>query len=121
MASDDPAGPDKSEAGTATADRELRAPGSPPHRPVASPAQETRILELLRNLPDCDGNVRGSASAGADQFAAAEQEHHDSGLLEAADQPGKLLGFVFNAVETEGDRDRIQVDLALRSEVATMF
>src|SRR5208283_1119655 len=83
-------------------------------RTAAPPAQETRILELLRDLLDGETDVGGSTSAGADQLAAAEEEDDHARFGQAADESGELLRFVFHAVEAERDRDRGQVDLALQ-------
>ena len=55
----------------------------------------------------------GLARPGADELAASEQEHDDLRLLDPADEPRELLGFVLDPVESQGHGDRVQVDFAL--------
>ena len=60
---------------------------------------------------DGEFEVRWSASPRADELAATEEEHHYSRVLEAANEPWELLRFGLNVVETQSDRDRVEVDL----------
>ena len=54
----------------------------------------------------------GRRAPGTDQLPTAEQEYHDPGLVHSADEPGELLRLVLHPVETERDRDQVQVDAA---------
>ncbi len=55
-------------------------------------AEETGALELLRQLPDCDLDVRGAVGSGADQLSASEEQDDHVRVLDAADETGELLG-----------------------------
>src|SRR5271170_313848 len=89
-----------------------RGSGTPAVRGSGS-AQEARALELLGDLLDGDFDVRRLARARADQLSTAEQQDHDLRHVNPADEAGELFGLVLDPVESERDRDRVQVDLAL--------
>src|SRR6266540_4137401 len=81
--------------------------GGEPCRSVQEPVR----LELGRDLLDGLLDVRGLARPGADDLAAAEHQQDHLRLVEAIHEAGELLRLVFDGTESEGDRDRIEVDL----------
>ena len=70
-----------------------------------------RITELFGNLVDRTGDVIGYLSTGNDHLAGAEEEDDDFGIIEAVYKTGELFWLVFHFLETEGDRDGVEVDL----------
>ncbi len=56
--------------------------------------------------------VFGFLPASDDEFARAEQERDDLRFVEAIDETGELFGFVLDVLETQPDRDRVQVEVA---------
>src|SRR5438132_4928298 len=77
---------------------------------IALPKEAAR-LQLFRDLLDGLLNVRRLSRAGTDEFSAPEQEHDDFRHVDSVDEPGELLRLVFDLLESEGDRNRVQVDL----------
>ena len=78
------------------------------------PVEEFRILELAGDALDRTLHVRGTASAGADQATAPEEQYDHAGILESAYQAGELLWLVLHSLEPQRDSDRIEIDLALQ-------
>ena len=73
--------------------------------------QESRRLQLGRDLLDGLVDIGGLAGAGTDELPASEEEKDDLRLVDAIHEAGELLWFVLDLPQPEGDRDRIQIDL----------
>src|SRR5256884_6519670 len=73
--------------------------------------KETGRLQLFRDLLDGLLNVGRLSRAGTDELPAPEQEHDHFRHVDPVNEPGELLRFVLDLLESEGDRDRVQVDL----------
>src|SRR5438132_1947664 len=73
--------------------------------------KETGRLQLFRDLLDGLLNVGRLWRAGTDEFPAPEQEHDHFRHVDPVDEPGELLWFILDLLESKGDRDRVQVDL----------
>src|SRR2546427_52819 len=101
----------------ATPSRWARRSRSPSGALSSEPStEESGRLQLLRDLLDRLLDVGGLPGARAHELAAPEQEDDDLRLVDAVHEAGELLRLVLHLLESEGDRDRVQVDL--RAQVA---
>src|SRR5213083_810069 len=73
--------------------------------------KESGRLQLGRNLLDGLLDIRGPPCACAHELSASEEEDDDLRFIDPVHEAGELLRFVFDLASTEGDRDRVQVDL----------
>src|SRR5437660_6729573 len=73
--------------------------------------KESGRLQLGRNLLDGLLDIRGRPCACAHELAASEEEDDDLRFIDPVHEAGELLRFVLDLASTEGDRDRVQVDL----------
>ena len=69
--------------------------------------------ELRGDLVYGAGDVLGDLRAGADHLAGSEEQDDDLGVVQPVDESGELLGLVLDLLQTEGDGDRVEVDLLL--------
>src|SRR5439155_16462661 len=74
--------------------------------------QDAGRPQLFRHLRRGLFNVERLSRAGTDEFPAPEQEHDHLRHVDPVDEPGELLRLVLDLLESEGDRDRVQVDLS---------
>ena len=69
--------------------------------------------ELCGDLVDGTGDVLGDFGTGADHLTGSEEQDDDLGVIQPVDETGELLGLVLDLLESEGDRDSVEVDLLL--------
>ncbi|AAC82897.1 unknown (plasmid) [Halobacterium salinarum NRC-1] len=80
--------------------------------------EEAEVGEPLMDDLECVVGVVWVAPTRDDEFAAAEQQHHNIGVVEAIDEAGELFGFVFDVFEAESDGDRVQVQILVQTAAA---
>src|SRR2546427_6881879 len=73
-------------------------------------AKEPGRFQLFRDLLDRLFDVLWLPGARAHELAAPKEENDHLRHVDSIDEPGELLRFVFHLLESEGNRDCVQID-----------